>query len=356
MQHSVVKRPEGAKGLVVITLPERHVGRLNTGGLIMTRSVQRLCVAVCTRRRPRMLADLMDSMLQMDVPQGSEMHFIFVENDEILSIEEAVSSFRKRSGWSAEAVHMPRKGLSHARNAALDAAIAAKGDWLAFVDDDEQVRHDWLRLLWTGARAQAAHLAGGPLKPVAPKAGCSDDQARVLQYYVQAALVSDGRKEAAYRAGRRFDLATNNWIANLTALQSKGLRFDETFNVSGGEDTDLSRRAHAAGLVLGWVPTAVVTEEVPAERLTPRYIFDRARAQTITKLQLRKASRPTGAYLSGVGQMLSKLISGGFRVAISPMAGSYSYYRGLRALGIASGFRAALMGESQAQYSDVTGE
>lgn len=302
-----------------------------------------------------MLADLMQSLQALDVPQGADLLFIFVENDAQLTIAEAVDEFHKRSGWPAFAFLEPRIGISHARNAALEAATAEGAHWMAFVDDDEQVRRDWLRLLWTGAREAGAHLAGGPVLPVAPRGGCSDEQGQVLRYYERAAALSDARKLTAASAGKRFDLATNNWLADLEALNRNGLRFDPAYGLSGGEDTDLSRRAHGLGLELAWVPAAVVTEEVPPERLTGAYIRDRARAQSITKFRLMEAAKPRAASLRALAQVVSKGLAGAVRVLISPLAGRYSYYRGLRSLGIAQGFWDGVRGKNQASYSNVTG-
>lgn len=322
----------------------------------MQRSATRIAIAAATRRRPRMLADLLQSLQALDVPQGAELCFFFVENDAELTISELVDDFSRRSGWSARALHEPRRGISHARNAAMEAATEAGVDWLAFVDDDEQVRHDWLRLLWSGARESGAQLAGGPVLPVAPARGSSDEQNEVLAYFERAAAVSDARKDAAMATGQRFDLATNNWICDLHAFNLAGLRFDLRFGLSGGEDTDLSRRAYGAGLKLAWIAQAIVTEEVPAERLSARYIFERARAQSITKFQLLKAARPQRAPLDASVQVLFKGLSGSVLIALSPISGRYSYFRGMRSLGIATGFWAGLRGVDQASYTRVTGE
>ncbi|MGB7316405.1 MAG: glycosyltransferase [Planktotalea sp.] len=322
----------------------------------MERSVTRITIAAATRARPRMFADLLQSLQALDVPQGAELRFVFVENDSQLSITQVVEDFQKRTGWPAQAIHEPRRGISFARNAAIEAALADGSDWLAFVDDDEQVRHDWLRLLWAGAKEAKAQLAGGPVLPIAPAMGCSDAELEVLAYYERAAAISDTRKSVAMAAGRRFDLATNNWIVDLAALEGAGLRFDPDYGLSGGEDTDLSRRAHKAGLRLAWVPGAIVSEEVPNARLSARYISERARAQSITKFRIMKASNPAKARVSAVAQIISKGLSGVVRIAFWPVLGRYSYHRGIRALGVAQGFWAGLRGEGQTSYTHVTGE
>lgn len=322
----------------------------------MERSVTRITIAAATRARPRMFADLLQSLQSLDVPQGAELCFVFVENDAQLSIADSVEDFHKRTGWPARAVHEPHRGISHARNAAIDAAEADGADWLAFIDDDEQVRHDWLRLLWGGAREAQAQLAGGPVVPIAPAMGCSDTETDVLAYYERAGAVSDARKASAMAAGRRFDLATNNWIADLAALRLAGLRFDPEFGLSGGEDTDLSRRAHKAGLTLAWVPSAVVTEEVPNTRLRTSYISERARAQSITKFRFMMAENTAKARVRAVVQIIVKGVTGTLCIALWPILGRYNYHRGIRALGIAQGFWAGLRGQGQTSYTQVTGE
>ncbi len=322
----------------------------------MERSVTRITIAAATRSRPRMFADLLQSLQALDVPQGAELSFVFVENDAQLTISDAVEDFHKRTGWQARAVLETRRGISFARNTAFEAALAEGSEWLAFVDDDEQVRHDWLRLLWAGAKEAGAQMAGGPVVPIAPTMGCSDSETDVLAYFERAAAVSDARKAAAMAAGRRFDLGAGNWIADLAALDAAGLRFDPEFGLSGGEDTDLSRRAYAAGLRLAWVPGAIVTEEVPNARLSASYILERARAQSITKFRIMNASNPRKARVSATAQVISKGLSGALRVTLSPVLGRYSYHRGIRALGIAQGFWAGLRGQGQASYTQVTGE
>ena len=99
----------------------------------MERSLTRITVAAATRQRPRMLADLLQSLQGLDVPQGAELSFVFVENDVILSISGLVDDFHKRTGWPARAVHEPRQGISYARNAIIDAATEDGADWLAFM-------------------------------------------------------------------------------------------------------------------------------------------------------------------------------------------------------------------------------
>ena len=69
-----------------------------------------------------------------------------------------------------------------------------------------------------------------------------------------------------------------------------------------------------------------------------------------------KSEHPSKAQIKAIVQVIAKGISGALRIAFSPILGSYSYHRGIRALGIAQGFLAGMRGEGQTSYARVTGE
>jgi glycosyltransferase involved in cell wall biosynthesis len=100
-------------------------------------SRQTVSVAVCTRERPNDLARCLESLSHL----REQPH-------EILVIDNAPQSEATRE-VVMKYPHVtycvePRVGLSHARNKALD---IAKGDIVAFTDDDVQVHPDWLTRL-----------------------------------------------------------------------------------------------------------------------------------------------------------------------------------------------------------------
>lgn len=322
----------------------------------MTRNITRIVVATATRKRSNRLPSLLQSLQTLDVPQGAELSFVFVENDAHLTIGPMVEEFHRKTGWPARAILEPRRGIPYAHNSAIEAALSEGADWLAFVDEEEQVRHDWLRLLWSGVKEGEAQLGGGPVLPVAPSSGCSDRESEVLRYYEQAARIGDIRNLRAAELWKRFDVACNNCIVDLSAVQRENLRFDPAFARQRGEDTDFSRRAHRAGLKLAWVPSAIVTKEVPTERLNGAFVFERARLRSLNKFELLKLEKPKWAVIDAVAQALFKSISGSLRIAFSPVLGRYSYYRGLRAMGIARGLWAGARGQRRAKLTSVTGD
>ena len=63
----------------------------------------------------------------------------------------------------ARYVHEPRPGISHARNRGV---AEAKGDFVAFIDDDELPAPNWLESLLLTQRTYRADVVLGPVRPV----------------------------------------------------------------------------------------------------------------------------------------------------------------------------------------------
>jgi polysaccharide pyruvyl transferase WcaK-like protein/GT2 family glycosyltransferase len=102
-----------------------------------------ISIVVCTRDRPDQLEGCLRSIGQQDYPQ---FEVVVVDN---APTSDAVRTLIDggRLGYSVRYVSEPRPGLSWARNAGV---AAAKGEIIAFLDDDEEPDRDWL-----------AGLAGG---------------------------------------------------------------------------------------------------------------------------------------------------------------------------------------------------
>ena len=103
-------------------------------------------VSVCipTYRRPEGLARLLDSLGRMKVPHDLRAEVVVVDNDPEASAAPLASryaDFPLPIRW----VHEPEANISVARNRSVD---EARGEWVAFVDDDEVVDEGWLAAYW----------------------------------------------------------------------------------------------------------------------------------------------------------------------------------------------------------------
>jgi glycosyltransferase involved in cell wall biosynthesis len=110
----------------------------------------RVAICVCTCKRPQLLTACLEALANQVVPDGIDKSLVVVDNEESPNNKEIVTKF------GAHYVHEPRRGISYARNRALQEAVSISSDWVAFVDDDQEPLRDWLSSL---IQAQAEHNA-----------------------------------------------------------------------------------------------------------------------------------------------------------------------------------------------------
>lgn len=240
-------------------------------------------VCVTTRNRPRMLGELLRSLRDLTIPGGVTCRVVVVENDDTPKCEETVNVLRDCDRFD-RIVHVlePEPGIPIARNRALDEAVALDADIILFVDDDEVVAKDWLVALVRRYRESALMLIGGPVL-----CRFEDAPANAWERGLQRGIehrygIKRRHQEEAVRKGRedRITILTNNWLADRALIVDHGIRFDPALRMTGGSDTRLFRDVKAKGLATGWCKEALVTETVPADRISIGYQYRRAVEQS----------------------------------------------------------------------------
>ena len=90
----------------------------------------KITIAVCTAKRPVMLASCLDSLMSLTIPEDVRLDILVVENDSEPCNRSVVERYR-----NVRYAHEPRIGIPIARNRAL--SEAGESDYLLFIDDDE---------------------------------------------------------------------------------------------------------------------------------------------------------------------------------------------------------------------------
>lgn len=220
-----------------------------------------LCIA--TYRRTERLARLLDDLTRQTL---LPVEVVVIDNHAEGSAR-AVIEERRRLG-APFPIHygiQPERNIALTRNHSV--AAATRGDWLAFIDDDERAGPDWLRGL---AAAALAHRADAVLAPVVP--------------------VVPAHAPRWIRAGRFYDFARmptgetvplnrlrfGNVIVRGAPLRAQPGPFDVSFGLSTGEDAELLARMVHAGARVIWCDEAIVTEPIEDGRLRFRWLLQRA--------------------------------------------------------------------------------
>ncbi|WP_109772509.1 glycosyltransferase family 2 protein [Quadrisphaera granulorum] len=307
-------------------------------------------VAVLTYRRPRDLAELLPQ-LTAQLAEVSERvsrgRLLVVDNDPDAGAAAVVAAAAASSPPGVEVVHVhePRPGIAAARDRAL--RDAAHEDLLVFIDDDERPVPGWL----------SAHLATWRARrPAAVVGPVTSAFATHLDPWVQAGGFFHRRR---LPTGSAVSVAaTNNLLLDLRAVRAAGLSFDAGFGTAGGEDTLFTRRLHARGGELLWCAEAGVTDIVPCERATRRWVVRRAyssgNAWTRTAVLMAPGSLArTSARTAGVARGGVRLVAGLGRLgagALRPGArGLSSRARGVRTAARGAGM---LMGALEVGYDE----
>ena len=116
-----------------------------------------ISVAVCTRNRSRLLRNVLaDLMSQEDADAAYEI--LVVDNASTDDTRELVEELAI-SSLNLRYIHEPVLGLSHARNRAWR---EARGDFVAYVDDDCRIPRQWVAIAARIAQLVSPCAFGGP--------------------------------------------------------------------------------------------------------------------------------------------------------------------------------------------------
>jgi succinoglycan biosynthesis protein ExoM len=219
-----------------------------------------ICIATC-RRPDRLAALLEDLTLQTVTPR----EVVIVDNDASGSAH-AVVEARQATGAPFSIVYAiePRKNIAHARNKTIE---LARGDWVAFLDDDERAPADWLARL---SDAATRFDASGVLGPVVPRLPPNAPGWIRRGHFYDWPRTHTGTQVAPNR------LRFGNVLLRTELLRSGAPPFDPEYGLTGGEDGDLLARLAQQGARIVWCDEAQVREPIEPARLNLRWLLRRS--------------------------------------------------------------------------------
>lgn len=255
-----------------------------------------ISVVMCTVDREAMAKRTIASVHAQMLPAGIALELIVVDNT---ASGEARAWVERLDGLAPPPryVHQPAAGISHARNSGV---AAARGDFLAFIDDDETAEPDWLANLHRALIAHEADIGTGPVLPVfedKPALGWDP-----LPFFF-------GKREAMATGGRLEAARTGNVMFRVPTCFDGTPPFNPLLNRSGGEDTDFTYGLHRQGRKIIWVADAVVHEFWPnAKASLPAFLRRKlVTARNTTLARVTRDRRPASAFLAVASKALVQL-------------------------------------------------
>jgi succinoglycan biosynthesis protein ExoM len=225
-----------------------------------------IAVIVITYRRPSGLDKLLKALLQQRFDSdagGVRMTVVVVDNDTAESALQIVRSQGPTQSMATHYVVEPEQGIPLARNRGIS-EIPDDAEFFCFIDDDEWPGPTWIQELLNTQRATNADCVHGAVIPVYP-AGAS-------AWLVKSRLFESWKFADQQRLGAA---ASNNVLISKEFVRRTGHRFDVRMKMTGGSDYLFFKEAIALGMHIAWCANASVYEDVPASRLTWRWIIQR---------------------------------------------------------------------------------
>lgn len=248
-----------------------------------------LSIIISTYNNAASLVRTLDSVVKQDADKKL-WECVVVNNNSTDDTAERVATFAKQhSEVNIRLVDEPKQGLSHARNRGI---VESKGQFLAFIDDDETINEGFVSAYIDLFRNHGAFVGSGALKV------CYDSaRPKWMSHYTEKMIanpldlgneiITITRTITPTGGNMAFNREVFNLYGNFdTALGRKG---DELF---GGEENDLFDRIRDLGERVFYTPHAVAYHHIADKKLTPEY-FDKLAYGVGVSKRLRAEKRGT---------------------------------------------------------------
>ena len=228
----------------------------------------KISVVVCTSNRSESLRRMLNSLREAVIPDHLSCEFIVVDNnsddDTRLVFDEIYKHYESKLRYVFEG----NRGISHARNRGIR---EAKGEIIAFTDDDVIVDKHWIQNI-DKAFKEHDNVAciGGKILPIWE---ISKPIWLKSNLYVYLALLDHG-DSVAYMD--KPDIWGANFAVKSEMFKKYGL-FDPNLGrmprkLYSGEETEFLKRLQNTGEKLLYYPSLIIHHYVPAHRMSKKYM------------------------------------------------------------------------------------
>ena len=224
-----------------------------------------ITVCICTCRRVDLLARLLDRLQEVARAGRTQAHIeiLIVDNAPTGEVAALCEERGADLGWPVHYVEEPERGLCHARNRAVRTALEHKPEFIAFLDDDDLPRPDWLEALVARQHETNADIVCGRWE--LERADAQLDRYAHLYRSTQAS-----KQDKAEPYGVPRGCATNNLMFRREVIEVMMAAGEHPFapelQFTGCEDSDFLIRSVRRGFEVTRCERSVVLRGVEPER------------------------------------------------------------------------------------------
>ncbi|MDJ0843606.1 glycosyltransferase family 2 protein [Crocosphaera sp.] len=208
----------------------------------MNQSPLRFSLVIPTYNRPERLKTCLDSIKNLNYP-GDRFEVIIVDDGSQEPLDNLVNPYRNQLNLTL--IRQSNAGPATARNTG---ANAAKGEYLAFTDDDCTLDKNWLSALENGFSKAEKALIGGKTINDLPDNPYSTASQLLIDYIYD--YYNNKSHQPTFFASNNFALSRD--------LFKKVGQFDVTFPLAAGEDREFCDRWLFSGYPLQYIPEAII--------------------------------------------------------------------------------------------------
>lgn len=274
----------------------------------------KIAVCICTCDRPALLRRTLEALqgIILDGLGGVEVEVIVVDNGAGAKARPVCEALSKQLPMALHLAEQPRRGISFARNKAVEVALSRGAEFLAFIDDDDWPEPDWLLRLLETQRSSKADLVFG---------FWHIDANEDLPDWVTStpAFKQPDRDAKAYLGMPRWASSCNVLVraGMLQRMEPVGEPFAAKFAFVGGEDKDFFIRAIRAGASFAWTLESLIHKCNDVERVTVRGQLKRAFRIGCSTMNLLREHGSAPAIRKKRKKSIKKLVKSAIALPIS---------------------------------------
>ena len=219
--------------------------------------IEFVCLACCTCKRPKMRKETLKSINDLIVPDDIRIEAVIIDNDNESSAKSTVEEFKSITNIPIHYKIEKERGISNARNSALEEIISLGASHILFFDDDEILDKNCLieHIKLYKNNPNAIISSGPTINKFIDK----------LPSYITKHMVFKQRTTKKTGLIREY-CACGNVFFPVSLIKDYNLRFSKEYTFMGGEDGDFFKRAFALGFTIVWNNEAIIYEMVSKSR------------------------------------------------------------------------------------------